>query len=405
MSRFLQKTFGPLRLACLTVVLWSTPAFPCSLAPHLPVAPAPNEHIFTGKIIGYSGPIQPKDTNNPAWGIRVRVTGKVQLSPPPQEEYDVYFFPIDPACRHDGLPKEKVQSLYQVGEEVQIVAVPPRKESMEKSDHLILFVSPALDSQSHFARPSKATLTPDGQFRYKQSQFYETGSMRQALWEDSTEPMVFSFEWRKDLIRLRNAKDDQERVPIVKRMIGFPWYHKWEWFLRELCPQLINKNVSEPTVRATLLGDCARLLQREEVIHAVAYTRANKLDSKLPDTPFLYWILRLGEPNPHLAWEMRNCDTRAKSPERAISDIPVCVDVRSTLSDNRAVIVYLKVDTSPQKYHLSWHTTVDKVDFGEEGTQRSLNALHELLNFLRFLDCDESVFRKLHPSFRKSLCH
>ncbi len=318
------------------------------------------------KVVGYAGPLDVAEFTRPTWGIRVQPTETVYSPRPPRNEYEVYLFTTATACGQDARTKEDVQKEYGIGTQVQVVAEEWKGPST-RYKRLLLFVDPYLDSR-YGASPSIEDTSIDRLFDY--------ATLRGIHGQENG---AFSFEWRKDLWRLKRANGDRDKVSTLKRMIAFP-YPRAGWFFGSLCPELIGANITDDSFQRDLLKECSGHLESRDFIGAAKGTQVRQLDPKLRETSFEDLLLEWFGTSP--TWEIKNCEESNGIRTEPSEDSPVCVEARAGKSKDLFVSVLLRVGTKQTGFWKS-KPAVRRIYVIEGTQQHRLEKLHEIIPFLR----------------------
>src|SRR5215510_2177360 len=74
-------------------------------------------------------------------------------------------------------------------------------------------------------------------------------------------------------------------------------------------------------------------------------TLASDLDAELPKLPFNEWLGKVVGPGAGVIWQLSECGERIDVAPNGGGDSPACVEVNTTFSDGRKVIVMIAVGT------------------------------------------------------------
>ncbi len=180
------------------------------------------QSIFYGKVVGYVISEEPiastgKGPNRlvatgPTAGLVVDVKGSLFTPDPVKKTYEVYRFNVAPDCSLIGQSVELLNSKYPIGEMVQVIAGP--------ADHLPQSSQPDVGRLEirHAHRDSICDIEDsdrtvrnsidDPGFDYRRHRADLLGDI--------------SFEFKKDLLRLKRAKTSDERETIIDRLTYYP---------------------------------------------------------------------------------------------------------------------------------------------------------------------------------------
>jgi len=167
----------------------------------------PSEYVFTGEVIGYVGPRQSEHVVGDAWGLLVSPAGSVHLPKTPAGYFEVFTYGLGADCSTLGPPRDELARSYPVGSMVKVIAR-ESKLGVPGDGNIGLVDSAGGSGLVMKAGEGEAGLSPES--------VYDYGRHR----EDSTAAPL--FELRKDLLRLREAQTEEEKVAVLGRLMYFP---------------------------------------------------------------------------------------------------------------------------------------------------------------------------------------
>ena len=132
------------------------------------------------------------------------------------------------------------------------------------------------------------------------------------------------------------------------------------------------------------------------LIQIVKRISVHKLDDALPDVSFEKWLGKESGPNATFHWEVNDCGEQSGNPSDS-GPIPTCVEVDSTLTDGREIVIFI-ADNGPKNAQKSdphdW-----KIFFAQ------LTSPHEKIYLRRLSDLPAALIRTHqlvnHPEIAK----
>jgi hypothetical protein len=186
-----------------------------------------NEYIFIGEVIGIAGPFETRKFHPQAWGLKIKVTDPVNLPQSPASYFEVIPYELWADCTIKGSSEESLLQDFPTGSKVKIIArrsnLLPHKLN---GGHIRLEILPGSlgsISRNYTDESSRPLTSSQSVFDYKAyrrifpSEYTEAA--RESLYAQSALP---EFEMRKDLQRLRNSTDQDQRIIILERLIYYP---------------------------------------------------------------------------------------------------------------------------------------------------------------------------------------
>ncbi|MCK4307961.1 hypothetical protein KAW50_07045 [candidate division WOR-3 bacterium] len=171
------------------------------------------EYIFIGEVIDIVGPLESERVKGEAYGFLVKVKQTVFLPDSSTNYFEVYDYGITPSCSPEGIPKDflsdsKGCEVRVIGKESEFFASRLEAGKIRLDAWLI-----NRGNQGSITRNFNNITSATSVFNYKKDS--EAG--RELLY----------FEARKDLLRLKNASSDEEKIKILRRLMEFRTYFKW----------------------------------------------------------------------------------------------------------------------------------------------------------------------------------
>lgn len=201
----------------LITLFFSNQVFACSFNEFVPFNFNPNEYVFFGKAIGYSSKVEAtidiygKRWSFEAYGVQVKVENTINM-PRNVEIIEVFkIFPCNPA----GQTLSEVMKEIPVGTNVRVIGQTD-EQLFGKSDDSIPKIEVSGGNQGQLfnnqSRKGDSLTSTDSVFDYRQSLgLYDTKF-------PLAKTFVWLFELRKDLKRLKEAKSENEKYLILKRL-------------------------------------------------------------------------------------------------------------------------------------------------------------------------------------------
>lgn len=227
---------------------FSKQAFACSLNEFVPFKFNSNEYVFFGKVIGYSDKaetlIESYNRKIPftGYGIIVKIESLVNL---PQNHELIEVFPTgvrDTACTPQGADLESLKKNFPINTNVRVIGQ-TNKNLLGNTPNLIPRIQVAGGNQGQLFNNLKKNIpltTVDSVFDYRLSQPLYGSKYSTA------QTFVWLFEIRKDLKRLQEAKSENEKYLILKRLAYA--YDNYQDF-----GNLLKENVSDKQKQKELL--------------------------------------------------------------------------------------------------------------------------------------------------------
>lgn len=172
------------------------------------------EYVFIGKVLEIVGPFHSPRFAKNYWGLKIMVEEEIQLPSSPKTHFEVV--PLRD-CNHGGFSREQIEGWYPLGSEVLVVAekakvlsevVPGGNIRLEReSDGYGFIVNNRIETGRRLTDHSIL-------FDYKK--YAANMPFREKA------PHLAEFELLKDLRRLRLAKNDSEKITVLKRLVYYP---------------------------------------------------------------------------------------------------------------------------------------------------------------------------------------
>jgi hypothetical protein len=167
----------------------------------------PLEYVFTGEVVRYIGPARPKYVLGEAWGVLIKARQSVHSPKIPTGYFEVYSFDLAADCSSLGRSKKLLSEEYPLGSIVFVIA----KESK---------IDPAGDNNV------RLTIIPASNDLLARTEAQESLSSGTSVYDyrayGEAQTVLPLFELRRDLMRLKDASSDEERVEVLMRLVYFP---------------------------------------------------------------------------------------------------------------------------------------------------------------------------------------
>ena len=185
------------------------------------------EYVFTGKVAEVVGPLKSKRSGE-VWGLLVDVDEKVHAPAPLAARAEVFPFHLGADCGDEPWDKEELTRYFPAGAKVRVIAVKSKVFKDSAADGTVRLDAFLYD------RGNLAQNEADGAQMTSASTVYDYANFKKPTEEEQTdenEPVTDArwslpdFELRKDLLRLRRADAEAERLQILDRLSAFPGEH------------------------------------------------------------------------------------------------------------------------------------------------------------------------------------
>ena len=198
----------------------------CSLAVPPVKGFDPAEYIFTGEVLNIVGPFESKKFQGKAWGLKVKVDEAVYLPKATASYFEVFPYELWADCSTAGTSREELGKYYPVGSKIKVIAKEAKLLPSKLSDGNIrledLPGSLGSVSRNYYEDGRQMTSTQSG-FDYRNyKRVTPADYVRDFMPFLDAHGLLPEFELRKDLLRLRNAKSEAERVKILERLLYYP---------------------------------------------------------------------------------------------------------------------------------------------------------------------------------------
>ncbi len=193
----------------------------CSFNEFIPFNFNSNEYVFFGKVVGYTDRVETLIENNNrkitfnGYGVLVKVESSVYL-PKDIERIEVFVTVVsDTACTPKGLNLDDLEKDFPINTDVRVIGQ-ENKSLLGNNPNSIVRIQVSGGNQGQlFKNLNKKGIeltTTESIFNYKLSRpLYDTKFT-------IAENFVWLFELRKDLKRLKQAKSEDEKYLILKRL-------------------------------------------------------------------------------------------------------------------------------------------------------------------------------------------
>ena len=209
-----------------------------------------SEYIFIGEVFAVAEPITSERFHGEAWGLKIRVKDSVNLPKSPASHFVVVPFDLASDCRDLGQSEKELLRFFPVGSEVRVIAKESKYAKRLMPDgNIRLEVLP--DNLGLIARnysDAGQTLTSVGsRFEYKEyEEINPCGISGNDRPDYEAKTSVPDFEFRKDLLRLKNASSENEKVEILERLLYFPGSYEYDDIVAQhVKDRKVKKRLSE----------------------------------------------------------------------------------------------------------------------------------------------------------------
>lgn len=201
------------RVAALALCLmgWPADGLACSLLIGNPTEIDEEEYVFIGRVVRPVARPGCVEAGDECWGVVVSLVDEIQL-PVRSPTYAVFPFGLATQCARVPAGGELIRERYPPGTEVRVIAKAPAEGVMPG----------AVDSA--LLRHLEVSAYSVGQLAVNSGELRSTKS-GVVRFEDL--PVTFSrrglqsFEYRKELVRLRTAAGSEERLEILRRLAHY----------------------------------------------------------------------------------------------------------------------------------------------------------------------------------------
>ena len=178
------------------------------------------QYVFIGEVLDVAGPFksESKMVIGEVWGLQVKVTDVVYLPQSPVSYVEVMRYDLTPWCGVEGWNREKLLRNYPVGSQVRVIAKESTLLESKLPDGNIRLES-TRDNSGIIARNSEPELTTSAESVYDYRKYADRQNDAHPSESNYYLP---HFELRKDLLRLRDAASEEEKIKILERLSSFP---------------------------------------------------------------------------------------------------------------------------------------------------------------------------------------
>jgi hypothetical protein len=180
------------------------------------------EYVFTGRVMNLAGPHAGGPGGRDAWGLLVEVEEAIHL-PEAARTYEVYPYHLGADCSDIPWESEDVLKAYPFGTRVRVAAHRAKSASgrAEGGGVVRLEVLHVYGVLAHNTAEG-GEVTASSVYDYKKFRPYpqtQPAPAERLAEAHYTRP---TFELRKDLLRLKRAASEAERVEILERLVDYP---------------------------------------------------------------------------------------------------------------------------------------------------------------------------------------
>jgi hypothetical protein len=219
-----------------------------------------SEYVFIGEVTGIVGPLESETVRGEAWGLRIKVKEPVHLPRRPAEYVEVFEYGLSASCEAIGEGRDALLKYYPPGSVVRVIAKESTHfESGLPQGNVRLDGSPfnqrAIVSKVHNDEPIAASASSI--YDFKRPFDLDAYEKRRKLRNDAY-PLWFwyrgvvNFEFRKELLRLRNARSENDKAAILERLIRYP--RSGEGAADMDYPAMVKMHVSDPERSSALIA-------------------------------------------------------------------------------------------------------------------------------------------------------
>jgi hypothetical protein len=185
-----------------------------------------SEYIFIGEVMGVAEPIKSEKFHGEAWGLEIRVLDAVNLPKSTAKHFVVVPFDLESDCKDKGRSKDELLRYFPRGSEVRVIAKESKyAESRMADGNIRLEILP--DNLGSVARNysalGKQVTSVASIYNYKPYVVGNPcGNSDKDMPDYEANMRLPDFEFRKDLLRLKNAESERRKVEILERLIYLP---------------------------------------------------------------------------------------------------------------------------------------------------------------------------------------
>ncbi|NNE99486.1 MAG: hypothetical protein HKN25_10750 [Pyrinomonadaceae bacterium] len=167
-----------------------------------------SEFVFIGTVIGYV-------ENDKADGVIVRIKEEVYLAEHSKLDFEVYPFGLSADCSTFGLTKYTLSKAYPINTEVRVIAKKSKELLQENGQRLRLDILPGSRGSivKNYDKKQRRMTSRNSVFDYR--------SFKTNYGDSKAKRSLREFELRKDLLRLSNAANQQQRTAILERLFFY----------------------------------------------------------------------------------------------------------------------------------------------------------------------------------------
>jgi len=237
--------------------------FGCSLAVKPLGSFDETEYVFIGEVVGYTEPVESAKLQRQAFGLIVKVRESVHLPAPTKTHFEVFPIELWADCSESGTDVKKLQKKFPVNSEVRVIAKRAELLPALTDGNIRLEDRPGAIGSIALNYEKTRMTSADSVFDYKSYEF--------DMDEDSDSKYLLpDFEARKDLLRLKNSKNQTETNVLLARLLYFPAGHHLDIY------EIFKKHSENQNAYEHLY--CKRLLE----IEGLSDDEFNFLKPKLP---------------------------------------------------------------------------------------------------------------------------
>ena len=184
------------------------------------------EYVFTGKVAEVVGPLKSKRSGE-VWGLLVDVDEKLHAPSPLAARAEVFPFHLGADCSDVPWDKQELTRYFPTGAKVRVIAVKslvfkePAADGIVRLDAYLYDKGDLSRNELDGTQMTSASTVYDyaGFKKPEEDETDENEPLQDARWS------LPQFELRKDLLRLRRADAETERLQILERLAAYPGEH------------------------------------------------------------------------------------------------------------------------------------------------------------------------------------
>lgn len=186
-----------------------------------------SEYIFIGEVIGVADSFKSEKFHGEAWGLKVAVKDSVSVPKTPASHFVVVPFDLESDCRDKGWSRDELLRYFPLGSEVRVIAKASKYAASQMTDgniRLEILPNNLGSIARNYSDVSKSISSVGSIYDYKSYVVNSPCGISQKDMPDYVSNMELpDFEYRKDLLRLKKAQSEKQRVEILERLVYSPY--------------------------------------------------------------------------------------------------------------------------------------------------------------------------------------